>query len=159
MENPPVRHNSASKCRNAAKVRGARKGRHESTEKIPRARRVCGRPRGQTRLRARTPRRAASAAAGSSEPPRRAARYPERGDPGRRAAGDASPHFARHNLPRISCPWWTLQASLYSQLPNSWWLFQQSASALHQRYIQKVFRPRRVPPAVGGCLGSQVKVS
>lgn len=64
MEKPLVPHNSASKCRNAAKVRGVGKGQHERTEKIPRARRVCGSPRGQTRLQARTPGRRASAAGG-----------------------------------------------------------------------------------------------
>lgn len=159
MENPPVRHNSASKCRNAAKVRGARKGRLERTEKIPRARRVCGARAGGPASAHAPPAAALLRPAQSSEPPCRASRSPQSGDPGRCAAGDASPHCARHNLPRISCPWWTLQASLYSQLPNSWWLFQRSVSMFRQRYIQKVFRPGRVPPAVGGCLGPQVKVS
>lgn len=59
-------------------------------------------------------------------------------------------HCTRHNLPRISCPWWRLQASLYSQLPNSWWLFQKRVSicstALHPKGLPTENGPSR------GCL-------
>lgn len=53
--NPPIRLNSAWKSGKLQKLRDAGKRRNERAAKIPRARRVCGRPRGQTRLRARTP--------------------------------------------------------------------------------------------------------
>lgn len=70
--------------------------------------------------------------------------------------GNASPRRRRHNLPRISCPWWRPQASLYFQLPNSWWLFQRKRSKCsHKATSKRSANPEGVPPPGRGWSSSQ----
>lgn len=162
---PPIWLNSAWKCTNAAKVRGAGTARNARTEKIARARRVCGSPRRRTRLRARTPSPpggGASAAAGEPWVALRGRPAPGKGDSGRGAGGpgNSPPHCTGHNLPRISCPCWRPPASLYSQLPNSWWLFQRRVSQCSTNATcKRSSNPEGSPRCRGLPLGPQVKVS
>ena len=88
----------------------------------------------------------------SSGPPCPGCTLPGKGNPGREESGNASPHYTHHNLPRISCPWWRLQASLYSQLPNSWWLFQKRVSKCSTNATSKRSSNPEGCPVVGDCL-------
>lgn len=96
----------------------------------------------------------------SPGPPRGAARRGERGPRVEEGAGNAPPHCTRHNLPRISCPCWRPPASLYSQLPNSWWLFQRRGSKCSTNATsRRSSNPEGSPRGRGPPLGPQVKIS
>lgn len=118
---------------------------------------MCRRPRRPTRLGARTPSPpggGASAAAGELGAALLCRAAPGKGDPGREVgrSGNAPPQCARPNLPRISSPCWRPPASLYSRLPNSWWLLQSRVLNVPPALHPKGLPTQKGPPVVEGCL-------
>lgn len=114
---------------------------------------MCGRPRGRpasAHSQPRQPRGRLCSRESSGPGPHDPG---ERGTPAERGLVTRLASY-RHYLPRISCPWWRPQASLYSQLPNSWWLFQRRVSEGSTNATSEGPPTQKRRPAAGGWLSA-----